>query len=157
MKKGLLLLGVIFLIVSGYYAYAGISAALNPPQPVDPAALTKRSDAASVTADITFRNPIDKAGKEELIFEVAFNTHSVPLENYDIANSVILKNDQGKEVATGFAWEPSSEASHHRTGILKIKNDGLLTGDTSSLTMILKDLAGVPTREFKWEGDTLKY
>jgi len=157
MKRGLLVLGIILLIVSGYYAYVGVSKALNPPQAVDPNALTRRSDAASVTADITFRNPIDKAGQDELVFEVALNTHSVPLESYDVANSIVLKNDQGKEVTQGFVWEPVSEASHHRSGIIKVKNDGILTEGTKFITLELKNLAGIPVREFKWEGEALEF
>lgn len=118
--------------------------------------LTRRSDAGNVTADIVFLNPLGSVPKDELVFRVALNTHSVPLSEYNIGKSVQLTTDKGGSIAEGFTWQPESEADHHRSGLLKVQNTGIFDQDTKWIRLELKDLAGIPVREFKWEGSDLK-
>ncbi len=60
--------------------------------------------------------------------------------------SIVLLDDAGKEYAPT-AWDGPTGGGHHRDG--KIKFDALTT-NTKSVTLIVKGIAGVPKRTFKW-------
>ncbi len=80
-----------------------------------------------------------------LEFDIAMNTHSVDLSN-DMLKAVVLRDDTGKEY-TPTAWDGPTGGGHHRGG--KIKFGELATG-AKSVTLIVKGIAGVPERTFKW-------
>lgn len=159
---------IVLLLGTGYGAWTGINKTIENVALQETAgsrvssnakteiALTRRSDAANVTADIVFLNPLEAVPKDDLAFRVALNTHSAPLSEYDIVKSVQLTTDKGVSIEEGFAWQPESEANHHRSGLLKLKNTGIFDKDTKWVRLELKNLDGVPIREFKWEGADFK-
>lgn len=121
-------------------------------------ALARTSAGSAVSVDVTFLNPLQK-NKDELIFRVALNTHSVDLLGFKIDKLAAFKNSEGIEVREGFVWIPDSESSHHRLGYLKIpsktkEGTPLISEKTG---YIILEISGIEMkREFKWEKDVLK-
>lgn len=116
--------------------------------------LIRTSEGGSVSVDVTFENPQTRE-KDPLVFEIAMNTHSVNLDTYDLPKQAILKTSDGRQFKD--FTEETKGSGHHRTIYLKIKNKGIITSKTKSLELVLKDIAGVPTREFKWEKQYLNF
>lgn len=166
MQKAIGILLFILLIGTGYAAWSTMQDVKNTNQdaPIigeqNPGSnqqstkseftLTKRSDANNVTVDVVLLNPLGQVSNKELVFRVTMNTHSVPLNTYDISKSAIVKSSDGK-VSTGFSWQAESEEDHHRSGLLKVTNNGVLGPKTKWITLELETLADVPVREFRWE------
>ncbi len=103
---------------------------------------TQTVEGGSVTVAVT---PLALKAGEPLEFDIAMNTHSVDLSN-DMLKAVVLRDDAGKEYAPT-AWDGPAGGGHHRDG--KIKFDAL-TPNAKSVTLIVKGIAGVPERTFKW-------
>jgi hypothetical protein len=113
-----------------------------------PSAATQTSEGGEVTIAVTWRDPT--AGP---VFEVAMDTHSVNLDDYDLQNLAVLHNDQGKEVRPS-SWD-APKGGHHREGTLrfpeKTPDGGLMIGpDTREIELVIRDVAGVPERRFVW-------
>ncbi|MBI4009213.1 hypothetical protein HY357_03200 [Candidatus Roizmanbacteria bacterium] len=79
-------------------------------------------------------------------FKLEFNTHSVDL-SFDIAKQSFLTDDKGKRLE-GSTWNGSPPGGHHREGTLTFNT--ALT-ETKYVEFIMKDIAGVSKRKFKWE------
>lgn len=133
----------------------------DPAGQLTEADLTRTTSGAGITVAVTFMNPLLKpeetAGK--LIFKVALDTHTVDLSQFDLTKLAVLRTSEGVVVNKGFTWEPESESSHHRAGLLKLdatfEGKPLITKETRYIELELKEI-GVPSRLFKWEGDALK-
>jgi hypothetical protein len=123
--------------------------------------LTQTTSGAAIDVSIAFMNPLLKSEETngKLVFKVALNTHSVDLTQFDLTKLVVLRTSDGTVVAKNFSWEPQSESSHHRLGLLKVDAtvDGkaLITKETKFLELELKGI-GTPSRLFKWEGAAVK-
>ncbi|MFZ5641273.1 MAG: hypothetical protein ACOY4Q_11390 [Bacillota bacterium] len=111
----------------------------------------RRSDGGGVTVDVVLLNAAGRAPEGEVAFEIALNTHSVPLENYDVTKNAVIRTSDGGSSDKGFTWDSGSDASHHRSGVLRIKADDLIGSGTKGITLELRNLAGVAVREFKWD------
>ncbi len=104
---------------------------------------SQRNSEGSVTVEVI---PSLLALGEPVAFLVAMNTHSVDLSD-DLTKTSVLRDDAGKEYPpTG--WEGSAAGGHHRSGTLTF---AALSGQPKSVELIVKGLAGVPERIFKWE------
>ncbi len=117
--------------------------------------LTRTTSGAGITVAVTLMSPLLKpeetAGK--LVFKVALDTHAGDLMQFDLTKLAVLRTSEGLVVDKGFTWEPQSESSHHRLGLLKVDAviDGkpLITKETKYIELELKEI-GVPSRIFKW-------
>ncbi len=101
-----------------------------------------------MTIEVTWQGP--HAG---LNFEVAMNTHSVNLDGYDLAELAVLRTDRGQEVRPS-RWDAPA-GGHHRRGTLTFPDrtpDGrpVIGPDTAWVELIIRDVAGVPQRVFRW-------
>lgn len=108
--------------------------------------------------DVAFINPLQK-NKEELVFKVALNTHSVDLSGYKIDQLAAFKNSEGLAVKEGFVWIPESDSSHHRSGYLKLpaKTKGGTPLISENTEYIILEIRGIETdREFRWEKEILQ-
>lgn len=122
-------------------------------------ALTRSSAGSAVSVDVTFLNPLQK-NKDELIFRVALNTHTVDVLSFKIDKLAALKTSDGIEVNDGFVWVPGDESSHHRSGYLKIsaktkEGTPLISEKTEYIVLEIRGIEA--NREFKWERDVLKF
>lgn len=104
---------------------------------------TRTNEGGSVTVSVT---PLNLEPGSPSEFEVAMNTHSVDLSN-DMLDTVVVRDDAGKEY-TPTAWEGPGAGGHHRSGILKFP---ALAANARAVTLIVKNVAGVPERLFKWD------
>lgn len=93
---------------------------------------------------VTVKPKILEIGKKP-IFEMEFNTHSIDLD-FDIAKQVYLIDDKNRILKKSI-WNGGSAGGHHRAGNLSF-ND-LLT-ETKYVQLVIKDIAGVSERKFKW-------
>ncbi|MBI5303873.1 MAG: hypothetical protein HY868_17180 [Chloroflexi bacterium] len=97
----------------------------------------------SVTVDAQL---LDFQLGQPLVFDVAMNTHSVELAD-DMTKVSILRDNAGKEYKpTG--WEGAGPGGHHREGKLKF---AAMTTKPQYVELVIKDLAKVPERAFRWE------
>lgn len=100
-------------------------------------------EGGSVTIKVT---PTAFRMGEPLEFDIAMDTHSVDLAS-DMLKAVILRDDSGMEF-TPTAWNGPGGGGHHREGKIKFAP---LTMSTKSLTLVVKNIAGVPERVYKWD------
>jgi hypothetical protein len=130
----------------------GMGAQSKPEQggPSTPAR-ARTSEAGGVTVQATYRGPM---GDGKIGVEVKLDTHSVPLDSYPIEKLALLKNDAGDTVSA-LGWENAQSSGHHRSGLLAFpaaaSGRPLVSQETRSLELILKDLAGVPERILRWD------
>lgn len=103
---------------------------------------SRRNDAGRVVVDVA---PLTLSG-DAWEFEVAFNTHSVNL-GFDVTEVSVLRCDQGQEY-TPTVWEGPGPGGHHRSGVLKF---AALDHSTSSVEIVIRDVAEVPERVFRWD------
>lgn len=87
---------------------------------------------------------------DKLVFDVSMNTHSVNLDQYDLGKLSVLLDEQGNQYIPS-SWE-SAPGGHHRKGTLTFATpDSLGQGKTKYVELIVRDVAGVGERIFKWE------
>jgi hypothetical protein len=79
-------------------------------------------------------------------FKVALNTHSVDL-SFDLTEVSRLRCDRGQEFEA-VAWDGSGPGGHHRSGVLQF---AALDHPTSALEIVIRDVAKVPERVFRWD------
>lgn len=82
---------------------------------------------------------------EKPVFEIEFETHSVDL-SFDITKISSLVDDKGNFYSNP-DWNGSGPGGHHREGILTF-NTAL--SETKFVELIIKDVAEVAERKFKW-------
>ncbi len=120
-------------------------------QPI-PVPLEQIDRQAAVTVRAMLVNPLAEFQQEKsLIFQVDMDTHSVDLTVYDITGLAVLETGGKKVKGT---WQPVSEDSHHRTGLLRYPlefKEGPGVSKGQPVTLIFPDVNGV-TRTFRWEG-----
>ncbi len=104
---------------------------------------SKSNSGGSVTVDV---KPIALEAGQPIAFDFAMNTHSVDLSD-DMTKIVILRDDAGKEYQPT-AWEGPGEGGHHRSGTLKFAP---LTSKPKFVELVIKGLAKVPERVFRWD------
>ena len=107
------------------------------------------NEGGQVTVTVTWRGP--EAGP---VFAVVMDTHSVDLDSYDLQGLAVLRTGEGKELRPS-GWD-APKGGHHRQGNLTFPttaSDGspLVGPATRSLELVLRDIAGVPERVFRWE------
>ena len=104
---------------------------------------TKSSDGGSVTVDV---KPTALVVGAPVAFDVAMNTHSVDLSD-DMTKISILRDDSGKEYKPT-TWDGPGGGGHHREGTLNFPS---LTSKPKYVELVIKGLAKVPERVFKWD------
>lgn len=116
--------------------------------------LTKVDSQGAVTIALTYLNPLGKAKEGEIAFKVSMDTHSVNLDQYRIEALIILRDGRGSEYSP-IAWEGSG-GGHHLSGILRFgsadpSGNPIIRPETKYIEVIVKDVAGISERSFKWE------
>ncbi|MBI2873852.1 MAG: hypothetical protein HYY09_02085 [Firmicutes bacterium] len=88
-----------------------------------------------------------------LTFQVALDTHSQSLGQYDLKELAVLKLDEGRELQPA-SWEPSGD-DHHLSGMLTFPERGPggeenLGSQVRGITLKIRDVSEVPERVFRW-------
>jgi len=104
---------------------------------------TEVNNDGGVRVEVT---PAQLATGQASRFEVRLNTHSVPLDQ-DLTAVAVLHDNEGREYKP-LAWDGSPPGGHHRRGTLVFP---ALSGPVTSVTLTIRDVAGVAARDFTWQ------
>ncbi len=108
--------------------------------------LVQSNTGGSVTIDVEWI----KAEDNSLVFKVTMNTHSVDLDQYDLEELAVLRDDTGNEYHPVF-WN-SAPGGHHRRGTLTFPiPDSLSQWKTNYIEIMIRDVANIEERVLKWE------
>lgn len=103
--------------------------------------MTQTVAGGGVTVTVTYLTET----AHEARFSVVLNTHSVNLQEYDLRALSVLRDD------TGLSMQPTGVenkgSGHHREIVLTFPRASL---DRKWLELIVKDIAGVKERTFRW-------
>jgi hypothetical protein len=127
----------------------------------DPVKLTQSDSQGGVEIDVTWVTPqtLGELDPEEaraygldgyVLLEVKFTTHAGDLSRLDMTGLSGLRVG-GQEYAPQ-AWESISDDSHHREGVLVFTRkapDGASL-DAGTVELVMKGIADVPERVFRW-------
>ena len=111
-------------------------------------AATQTSESGAVTVKATW------AGRDAgPVFTVAMDTHSVDLNDFDLRQLALLRAND--EPVQPIAWD-APKSGHHREGALTFPSvtvDGkpVLGPDVRSVELVIRDVAGIPERVFRWD------
>ena len=103
---------------------------------------TQTVSGGGVTVAVTYVNP---SRNESPRFQVALNTHAVALDAYDLKTLALLRDGAGK------TYSPTNVENkgggHHRQVILTFPK---LSPDAKRVEIVIRDVAGVKERTFRW-------
>ena len=112
---------------------------------VDAAAsgLTRTHSGGGVTVKATYLNPHSPG---DVRFQVSLETHSVDLDEYDLKSLSLLRDETGK------AYQPTkvenNGSGHHRQIVIVFPK---ASPQAKRLELVIKDIAGVKERSFRWD------
>lgn len=124
--------------------------------------LTQSDDQGGVEINVTWVTPekLSELDSEEarsygldeyVLLEVKFTTHSGDLNRLDLTTLSAIR--VGGHEYSPQAWESISDDSHHRAGVLVFNRraaDGASL-DTGTVELVMKEIADVPERVFRWQ------
>ena len=105
--------------------------------------LARADSGGGVTVKVTYLHP---QGEDDARFEVVLDTHSVSLDAYDLKTLSVVRDDTGKSYQATRAENKGS--GHHREATLTFPK---LSPEARVLELVIKDVAGVKERVFRWE------
>lgn len=123
-------------IISAQYKSIETPVSITPPWE------TKELTGGNVTIAIT---PITLRPLSPASFDVAFETHSVNLD-FDVETIVDFTDENGTQYIPH--WQGSPPGGHHRKGTLVFTPD---IAKPTTVTLVFRDIAGIPSRTFTWE------
>ena len=146
---GILLVTVAVLVRVGVGAWTMWRPA--PPAPASAANVASDATQTNEGGQVTIKATWCTANATPM-FNVVMDTHAVDLDSYDLSQLAVLKVD-GREVQP-VGWD-APKGGHHRQGTLSFPAtaaDGtaLVGSETRAITLIIRDIAGVPKRVFQW-------
>ncbi len=118
-------------------------------------AATYRTDTqGSVSVGVAFLNPVEE-DPDYFNFEVALNTHSVDLDEYDLSEMTTLHVEDQLQITEGIQWTDVQGGGHHVSGIIKVpkswEEGNLNYKDVKEIQLIIENLDGIDSRIFLWE------
>jgi hypothetical protein len=134
-----------------------------PPQPVIPTGqasqllrVTGAAEPGNVEVGALLLNLLQPTEEPVLVFQIALNTHSVSLENIDIADQAYIENSEGTMIESGIRWQAEhNEGYHHIMGYLIVPEqdtEGSLIGEKVQwIKLVLRGIPKIERREFIWE------
>jgi len=119
-----------------------ISVSLGPAAAQAPPGEKQSIPGGGVTVDVTFL----KEHGEGPTFKVVLDTHSVNLDGYRFEEIVRVRDGKGGELAPT-AVEGAEGSGHHREATVRF---AWPDPKPRTLELVVKGVAGVPEREFRW-------
>lgn len=134
-SKAILFVSVLYFLI----AFLGIGESFGAAT----AGTTQTVSGGGVTAKVTYLNP---GSNDDPRFQVVLDTHSVGLDGYDLKSITVLRDETGKSYLPTGAENKGS--GHHREVTLSFSK---VSPEAKRLEMVIKDVAGVKERSFRWE------
>ncbi len=143
-RNGLIAVGIIVVALT-FFSTAAQSATLAVAAEQDTVITlkAKTDDQKSVKVKVT---PQEIRFGQPVQFKLVFDTHSVDLSFDPVAIST-LQLDNNLEIRPE-KWDGAAPGGHHRSGKLIFKS---IPQETKSLKLTLRNVAGVPERNFVWD------
>jgi hypothetical protein len=109
---------------------------------------TRTNEGGQVTVSVTWQG-----SAADPRFTVVLDTHAVDLDGYDLRQLAVLRTEDGREVQP-LTWD-APRGGHHREGTLVFpsttpEGTPLLSSSTRTIELIIRDIAEVPERSFRW-------
>jgi len=104
---------------------------------------TRTDSGGGVTVKVTY---LDSKTTDDLRFQVVLDTHSVNLDGYDLKTITVLRDDAGKSYLP-VRVENKGSGHHRQTTVIFPR----LSDEVKSLELVIKDVAGVKERTFRWD------
>src|SRR5215475_8430390 len=105
---------------------------------------TSRTESGGgVTVMVTF---LDSKPSGDLRFQVVLDTHSVNLDVYDFKTIAVLRDETGNSYLPTAVENKGS--GHHRQATV---NFAKVAGGPKRVELVIKDVAGVKERIFRWD------
>lgn len=136
MRRHFMWLAVLVAAAVAGWAGEGLAASLVQ------AKLTQQVAGGGVTVAATLLK--DQA--EATAIKLVLDTHSANLDGYKFEAIASLRDDSGKTYPVE-AVEQASGGGHHRQAVLRF---GRVNPQAGSIELIVKDVAGVKERIFRW-------
>ena len=113
--------------------------------------MIRSNTAGNVTIEVEWIGGPTLGGTAPLRFQVDMNTHSVNLDGYDLGQLALLRDNRGRVLAPT-SWD-SPKGGHHRSSVLifSSQEQSFVTEDTNWVELVIRDVAGVGERIFRWE------
>jgi hypothetical protein len=108
-----------------------------------PSGITRTDAGGGVTVKVTYLNPQETADAR---FDIALDTHSVNLDAYDLKALSHLRDEVGKDYQPTHVENKGS--GHHRQITLVFPKP---SAEAKKLELVIKDMAGVKERVFRWD------
>jgi hypothetical protein len=106
---------------------------------------TRTDSGGGVTIKVTY---LDTKTGDDLRFQVVLDTHSVNLDGYDLKTIAVLRDDAGNTYLPTAVENKGS--GHHREATVRFAK---IANDTKRVELVIKDVAGVKERIFRWDRD----
>jgi len=122
------------------------------PAATTPGGATQSNEGGQVTVKVTWQG-----SNADLTFDVVMDTHAVDLDGFDLKQLALLRINGARQVQpTG--WD-APKGGHHRTGTLTFPakaadGSALIAPGTRTIELVIRDIAGVPERVFRWTPST---
>ncbi len=139
MRRRMWLTALVVCAITGIISWSGEA----------PAASTDASSKLSqevAGGGVTVTATLLKDQDEATAIKLALSTHSVDLNGYQFEKMATLHDDGGRTYPLQ-AVESASGGGHHREAVLRF---GKLSQGAKTVELVVKDLAGVPERTFRW-------
>lgn len=141
LNKILLTISLIVLIVVGFGVFKSRDKKEIPTLKTEKL-VSQENDGGNVTVTA---KPITLKVGEKPVFDLEFETHSVDL-SFDVTQITTLVDDKGNKFSKS-NWNGTPSGGHHRSGTLSFNNS---LAQTNNVELIIKSIAGVVERKFKW-------
>ena len=92
-------------------------------------------------------------GEAALAIQLAVDTHTVDLMGFDLAAAATLRSGDGSPIPGAFTYEPESDSSHHRLGVLRFVPAAAGALVALPLELVI-DGVGVPERVLRLEAQS---
>ena len=120
-----------------------------------PQDLTQQETQGAVTVSATLLTPDKPREDGKLAVQVTLDTHSVDLDQYQLEKAAVLRDAEGREIQA-LDLESASGSGHHREGVLTFPGTDpngkpVLSPGAKTLTLILRDIGGLPEWVFRWQ------
>lgn len=113
--------------------------------------LTKSDSEGAVAIKTTLM--AEKSSREQLVFEVVMNTHSVDLSQYDLTQLASISFGSNSNNPGVFEWDSANRDTHHMMGNLIWK--GTLDENYKNINLDLSNIDGIQLRNFTWNKNKL--